>query len=355
MRMSGKWNLVWVLLLSSLFLSCGGNEVKERKIKTVKTAVVTRDMSTMDKYYPGKVMPSAESNLSYRIAGPIKVINVKVGQHVKKGDVLAVMDRRDYELQFSATEAEYKQIKAQAERAMELYKRGSATKSDYDKAFYGLKQITAKYNAHKNSLNDTELRAPYNGYITRINFREDETVGAGMPVISMISDEKTQMEIFISSSDFVRVGEMANFTATIDAYPDLSFPLELIDVAKQANLNQLFSMKFGIELSDGVIPAPGMSASVKISFRNFDDNTVCIPYSAVFSEGDEGYVWVYRDGRVAKRHVDVFDVDRAGVATVTAGLAEGEIVVSAGVHHLKDGEQVRLLPQRSPSNVGNVL
>lgn len=346
---------IWILLAASMLLSCGDKQVKESKPRTVKTTVAVSDSAAVEKFYPGKVLPLAESNLSYRIAGPIEKIKVKVGQHVKKGDVLAVMDQRDYKIQFSATEAEYKQIKAQADRAMELYRRGSASKSDYDKAYYGLKQITAKYNAHKNSLADTELKAPYSGYITKINFQEKETVGAGMPVISLISDEGTMMEIFIPASDFVRLEDMVDFTATIDAYPGLSFPLELMDVARKANLNQLFSVKFKIDLTSEVVPVPGMSSSVKIKYRSSNSNTVKIPYSAVFTEANVGFVWVYDGGKVHKRQVQVYNVDRNGTATVTSGLKEGEVVITAGVHYLKDGMQVRLLPQPSPSNVGNIL
>lgn len=59
-------------------------------------------------------------------------------------ELLAQIDPRDYELQLQAAEAEWQGIKAEAERVMALYADSVATASDYDKARYGLQQITAK-------------------------------------------------------------------------------------------------------------------------------------------------------------------------------------------------------------------
>lgn len=147
--------------------------------------------------------------------------------------MIAEIDPRDYELQYKATEAEYKQIKSEAERVIELYNRKSVPENDYDKAVYGLQQITSKYNAHKNALKDTRLVAPFDGYIQKKYFDTDETVAAGMPVISMIDTRYFEVEIDVPSSDYVRRHLFNRFTAVADVFPDRVFPLELIDVTKR--------------------------------------------------------------------------------------------------------------------------
>ena len=75
--------------------------------------------------YPGRVKAAADVDLAFRVAGPIIRIPVQVGSFVRKGEVIAEIDPRDYELQYKATEAEYKQIKSEAERVIELYNRKS--------------------------------------------------------------------------------------------------------------------------------------------------------------------------------------------------------------------------------------
>ena len=92
-------------------------------------------------------------------------MHVNDGTYVRKGQLLAELDPTDYQVQLDATEAEYKQIKAEAERVMALYKDNGTTPSANDKAVYGLKQITAKYRHHKDQLGYTRLYAPFSGYI----------------------------------------------------------------------------------------------------------------------------------------------------------------------------------------------
>ena len=84
---------------------------------------------------------------------------------MSKGQLLAELDPRDYQLQYNATRAEYSQVKGESDRVIELYRRGSVSVNEYDKAVAAKKRITALYNVHRNALNDTRLKAPFDGYI----------------------------------------------------------------------------------------------------------------------------------------------------------------------------------------------
>ena len=219
------------------FSACRSSETNEKQVLMVKTETVKNYENELQVTYPGRVKAAADVDLAFRVAGPIIRIPVQVGSFVRKGEVIAEIDPRDYELQYKATEAEYKQIKSEAERVIELYNRKSVPENDYDKAVYGLQQITSKYNAHKNALKDTRLVAPFDGYIQKKYFDTDETVAAGMPVISMIDTRYFEVEIDVPSSDYVRRHLFNRFTAVADVFPDRVFPLELIDVTKKAKLN----------------------------------------------------------------------------------------------------------------------
>ena len=78
---------------------------------------------------------------------------------------------------------------------MALYKENGTTPNANDKAVYGLKQITAKYQHHKDQLEYTRLYAPFSGFIQKKLFDAHETIGAGMPVISMVSAGIPEVEI----------------------------------------------------------------------------------------------------------------------------------------------------------------
>ena len=307
--------------------------------------------------FPGKVLAKSDINLAFRVSGPISVIRVNVGSEVRKGEVLAEIDPRDYQIQLAATQAEYEQLKREFDRISALYKKGTATPNDYDKIKYGFDQISAKYNAHKNALKDTKLLAPCDGYIQKLIFHAGETVSAGMPVISMISSGSGEVEINIPSSDFIKRDNFDSFFCTSEIYPDKIFPLELIGITRKANMNQLYTMRFRFAGKETDLPGAGMSTMVTIIYKDKNIQSVSIPLLSVFDADGHSSVWVYDPdkGTISSRPIVISQIMNDGRVIVTSGLSAGEIVLSAGVHSVKEGEKVTLLQPASPTNVGGML
>ena len=341
-----------------LMCACGNSQTKQDRGKaTVQADTVKSYQGELSIIYPGKIKAASEVKLSFRVAGPIRAVLPEVGAFVKKGELIAEIDPRDYEIQLSATEAEYNQVKEEAGRVIELYKRGSGPANDYDKAVSGLKQITAKYNAHKNALADTRLTAPFDGYIQKKYYDSHETVAAGYPVVSMINSNYFDVDIDIPSSDFVRQGLFKSFSCTIDVFPGQVFPLELIEITRKANLNQLYRMRLRLKPVPGVDIAAGMSVNVTIEYNPNEEVLTVIPLSAMFEENGASAVWVYnpKTQSVTKRVIQLSRLLKTGELIVSEGLAAGEIVVSAGVHSLKEGMSVELLKPVSKTNIGKLL
>ena len=339
-----------------LMCACGNSQTKQDRGKaTVQADTVKSYQGELSIIYPGKIKAASEVKLSFRVAGPIRAVLPEVGAFVKKGELIAEIDPRDYEIQLSATEAEYNQVKEEAGRVIELYKRGSVPANDYDKAVSGLKQITAKYNAHKNALADTRLTAPFDGYIQKKYYDSHETVAAGYPVVSMINSNYFDVDIDIPSSDFVRQGLFKSFSCTIDVFPGQVFPLELIEITRKANLNQLYRMRLRLKPVPGVDIAAGMSVNVTIEYNPNEEVLTVIPLSAMFEENGASAVWVYnpKTQSVTKRVIQLSRLLKTGELIVSEGLAAGEIVVSAGVHSLKEGMSVELLKPVSKTNCFN--
>ena len=122
-------------ILIPILSSCGRTEktsAEREAVVRIDTVKAPADMIELQ--YPGRVVASTEANLSFKVAGMLKRVSVSEGDQVKAGQVLAEIDPVDYEVQLSATEAEYAQIKADAERVMGLYQEGGTTASTYDKA-----------------------------------------------------------------------------------------------------------------------------------------------------------------------------------------------------------------------------
>lgn len=352
-------NTTKILILCSLascIVACSGGGSKQESVRSVKCDTVSRVTTLRDSaVFPGRVKAASDANLAFRISGPIAKVNVTEGQYVRKGDVIVEMDARDYKTQLAATEAEYKKIKGEADRVIELYNKQSATPNDHDKAVYGLQQIAAKLEAHRNALADTRLVAPFDGYIQKKFYSAGETVSAGMPVISIISTTAPEVEINIPTGDFVKRKDFASAECSVDIFENRTFALDLIGIAQKANLNQLYTTRFRIRGSGSELPAPGMTTMVTIYYKNDSNDMMRIPISAVLGDGDSARVWIVKDGYVSSRPIIVTKILTDGSAIVSKGVSEGDIVVSAGVNHLKEGQAVKVLENESVTNVGNLL
>lgn len=344
---------VWGLLLA---VGCSGPQKQGERLPTVQTGTVEAYGASRMLEFPGRVKAAQEVNLGFKVAGTLQRFLVAEGAAVRQGQVLVELDPRDYRLQLEAAEAEYSRIKAQAERVMALHADGAATDDDYDKARYGLQQIEAKYRNCKNQLADTELRAPFDGFVQRHLLDRGTVIGAGMPVVSLVSGGAPEVEINIPGSEYVRRSEFAGFEGTFDFWPDRRIPLTLLSISPKANANQLYTMRLGIAPHTDPMPAPGMNTMVGITFRPSEEHRSSIPATALFDDGAQSCVWMLdADSTVSKRAVQVLHLHSDGTAVVGPQLTAGERIVTAGVHSLHEGQKVAPMADASTTNVGGLL
>lgn len=348
------WGMAAMILLTA---GCRKNQAPLDIPQLVKITKVDEHGGTASVSYPGKIKAASNVKLAFRVAGPLKKIYVSEGQYVKAGQLLAILDPRDYQLQFNGTQAEYDQVSGEADRIIELYHRGSVSINEYDKAVAAKKRVTALFQANRNALNDTRLRAPFDGYIQDKYYEAPEIIAQGTPVLSMIDNDSFEVNVDIPTSDFIRREDFARFYAVADVYPDSILSLELLDINQGANYNQLYNARFRLKRNPYLGLAAGMSVSVTIDFKPLAEDMNVIPVSALFQMDGESYVWLYNEERKTIRSVpvEVKQLSKDGEVIVKSKLRRGQSIVSAGVNDLRDGQKVNPLPPVSPSNVGGLL
>lgn len=352
-------NLLVLGTLAVMLAACGQRTQTADSKPTVKIDTVTSADEQAAIQFPGRVKAAQDINLAFRVSGTILQMKVDDGTYVRKGQLLAELDPTDYQIQLDATEAEYLRIKAEAERVMALYKENVATADANDKAVYGLKQITAKYNHAKDELEYTHLYAPFNGYVQKRLFNPHETIGAGMPVLSMISEGTPEVEISLPAAEYIRRQQFTGYTCTFDVYPGQEYSLELISVTPKANANQLYTMRLQLNNNGKQpVPSPGMNTMVTINCATPGVHNLILPGGAVFSKDGKSAVFVYdaASGTISSCEVSVIRLLSDGRSLVTSDCVKpGDLVVASGVHHVKEGEQVQPLTPASETNVGGLL
>ena len=334
----------------------GGNQSSTDEARRVNLYTVSSDAPQPTLRFPAKVKATHDIDIAFRVSGMIQKVYVKEGEPVREGQLLAELDPTDYAVQLSATEAEYKQIKGEAERVMALYKENGTTPVANEKAMYGLQQIEAKYKNHKDQLGYTKLYAPFSGFVQKRLFDANETVAAGMPVISLISRDMPEVELNIPAADYVRRSQFERFSCTFDVYPGKTYELKLIGITEKANANQLYAMRQKLVGGTEPIPSPGMNTNVTITCKADQETTWAVPRSALIEEGGQSYLYRYEGGCVARLAAELVRPNSDGTILIHCeGLHSGDQVVASGVHFLKEGDSVQALPAVTITNEGGLL
>jgi RND family efflux transporter MFP subunit len=197
-------------------------------------------------------------------------------------------------------------------------------------------------------LQDTTLRAPYDGVIAERFVEEGQNVRAKEPVVRFQDAE--EIEIVVDVPEAVMASEIARadilqLVAELSGAPGVRFPVEIREVAQVADpTTQTFQVRAAAKVPEGVRALPGMTATVTVTYERAGilGDRIRVPLSAVVQQ-DSGQqiVWVMdADGRVSPRPVKVGSV-AGGEIEITEGLQPGDRIAIAGVSFLREGMTVR--------------
>jgi len=340
----------WVLA------ACGGGSVTsvDNPPLSVTTERVEAAGGTVDKSFTGVVNEKAEVGVGFKTAGQIERINVKEGQYVRAGQVLAQLDSKDYRLGVEAVQLQYDQTKREVERLKQLYAGKAVTGNDLDKAVSGLEQLGVQLKTYKNKLAYTRLVSPVSGYVQKVNFERAEMVDAGTPVFTIINTSQLQVEVDIPLSVYQNRQHITSATCQAGGK---SYALRMGNITPKADNNQLYKALFTFATSPGKDVSAGMNVSVNLRMAGQrPSGGLSVPVSAVVNEGGSTYVWVVgTDSTVTRQPVTVDQIGSDGRAVISAGLHGGETIVKAGVHALHDSVKVKVVAPVSATNVGGLL
>ena len=342
---------VLTLLTAGLLTACGGSSKKdaEVKVRNVMTVQPKNRHESAVKNLSGVVKENSTVSLSFRTPGQIARVLVKEGSYVRRGQLVATLDAKDYQLKVDAAQTQYNQMQTEVERLSKLHEANSIASNDYEKATTALEQLRIQLQNAKNLLSYTQLTSAVDGTVQKVNYEPGEMVSAGLPVMDVIDTKSLEVEVNIPADVYSMLG---NSTEAYCIFAGQRYNLHKKSALIKADANQLFTVKYDI---DGKLNA-GVNVDVYIAFGGSKAvSGLSIPAHAIFEDGGKPYVWVVEDGDVVKRHaITVETVDSEGMAVVLSGISATDRIVKAGVKALHEGDKVRIVTQQK-SNVGDLL
>ena len=204
----------------------------------------------------------------------------------------------------------------------------------------------------QNKLKDTELRAPFSGYISKKFADAGSVVNAGTPVVSLSADENPEVTISVAIKDTDILKNAVSFIF-VPNDSEKKYELKLKEIGKNPEFSKL-TYPATFELLDGKDIRMGMSGKVIASIKRDESSPIIIPASALF-EDNGSKVYIYDNGVAKARKVKIGNLHSDGNIVILEGLNKNDKVITAGVNTIIDGEKVKLIPEESDTNVGNVL
>ncbi len=343
--------LIPFVAISFLVTGCGKKQEEKRPevVRPVKLLTVKDVNEDLVQGFPGMVRAARRAVLSFKVSGRIVKLPVEEGQLVKRGDLIAQLDQRDFLNAVKAARARFKEAEQQFRRYKELYAKKQVSRADYDRYLAARDVAKAKLDEALNRLKDTTLRAPFDGYISKRYVELYYEVKANDPIVNLQDISKIEVLVDLPELTMAAVKEenLGEIVAEFDAIPGKRFPLTVKEYSTEADpATQTYQVVFVMDQPKGANILPGMTATVTASFREGAGKgpRIIVPSLAVLdAPTDKPYVWVYdpSSGTVHRRYVKIGALVDSGGILIREGLKPGEQIVIAGVTKLKDGMKVR--------------
>jgi RND family efflux transporter MFP subunit len=208
--------------------------------------------------------------------------------------------------------------------------------------------------AAKDQLDYTNLRAPFDGTVVAKYAENYEDVKAKQPIVRLVDASQIEMIVNIPETMISYVDDVDEVIVTFDTFPNLEIPANIKEVGKEASqTTRTYPVTLIMDQPKDTKILPGMAGKVKAkgeSQKKIEKQEFEIPVTAVFSPDDSGrsYVWVIDESskKAQKREVKTGMLTDFGVKVID-GLKPGEWVATAGVHYLREGQQVKILAGQS--------
>ena len=343
------------VVAAGLLAACTQQAPAPEPVRPVLTQVVASGAQSTRDVYPGEVRARHETELAFRVGGKIVSRSADAGARVKKGQVLARLDPEDARLaaqaaaaQRAAAEGDLALAKAEVERHAGLLARRFISQSAFDAKQNALQAAQARVEQARsqaaiagNQAAYTTLVADADGVVVSVSAEPGQVVAAGQPVLRLARAGALEVVVNAPESRLARFKPGTAATISLWADPGASFAGQVREVAGGADPA---TRTYAVRIS-ALAPPPaaqiGMTANVVFT-GGADPDLVLLPLTALARDRGDPAVWVVdRDSsQVRLRPITVGQYREDGM-TVTSGVAAGDVVVTAGVHKLRAGQQVR--------------
>ncbi|MEO0285608.1 MAG: efflux RND transporter periplasmic adaptor subunit [candidate division WOR-3 bacterium] len=367
-------NVIIAIIIVFLLAVVTYLNIKRAKGKATKVEAIEVQYGVIEEVVraDGEIKAEKQVDIGADVVGRIEKLYVRLGDYVKKGDTLCVIDRKSYEakvnsLKVSLNDLRNKLDKAQRdyERTKNLFEKGLISEADYENARLQYETIKSQYESTLYSLQDAEYQlsktvilAPISGKVIGLNKEEGEIVVMGTvnnpaTVIMTIAElSRMKVDAYVDESEVIKVKNGQPVRVRVTAYSDKVFRgiVKALAASPYQSTGSTTTISSGITypvevaITDTGVLYPGMSATCEIITAR-KDSALKIPVQALGKEkSGEDYIFIIKSGVVQKRYVKI-GLIASNEAEIVEGLNPGDTIATGPyttLRTLKEGQKVNV-------------
>ncbi len=290
---------------------------------------------------PGSIEPWTRLQLMSKLGGTITEVLVREGDRVKKGDIIAHIESKDYEIRLDRAEAAYKLAKSEYERDKSIYDKGVIPTSAMDANKTNMQTALADYENAKLLYSRTTVTSPMDGIVRRMDAKIGLQLSVGDPIAEILELDRLKGVIGIPESDITAARKLDRVEITIQALNNrkISAKTHFLSPSPET-IARLYNLELVIDNKAGDIFA-GMFIRADIVKQTIE-NTLAIPFYSVISRNDEQFVYIEEDGVAKKRTVQLGIMEK-WMVQITDGLNPGDRLIIEGHRDVDNDQKVKVI------------
>lgn len=367
---SALYGMTVMMLASLLLVSCGKKADEQAKVEPVKVKemiVGEGGMASAGANYSGTVEEENGVALSFSTGGTIKQLRVKVGDHVRRGQLIASVDPTSVKNSFDMAHATRLQAEDAYKRMKQLHDKGSLPDIKWVEAQSQLQQAVSAENIARKSLGDCNLYAPMDGVISEKNAEVGQNAAPGMPIAKLVTTRVLNVKIAVPESEMASIRVRQRARIQVQALDGRWFNGYVIEKGVIADpITRSYSVKIRVEgATNGLLPgmvsnvslskvaavsassASSSQASSKATSSNASSadasSNIVIPASLVqLGDDNSNFVWVDEGGKAVRRTIVLGEYMSNGVS-IKSGLKLGDKLIVEGQQKVCTGTALKAI------------
>ncbi|MFC3146829.1 efflux RND transporter periplasmic adaptor subunit [Piscinibacterium candidicorallinum] len=342
----------------ALLAACGKSAAPPQEdIRPVRTITVGTGQLGAGAVFAAEIRPRVEQRLSFRVGGKMTERLVELGTPVKPGQVLARLDPKDLQLaqaasaaQVAAAKANLELAQAELKRTQELAKQNFVSGSRVDQAETQMRAARAQFEAAQAQANVQGNQAAYaaltadkSGVVVGVDAEAGQVLSAGQSVVRVAVGSERDVVFNLPEQAARALRPGVPVSVSLWANPAAPIKAVVREVAPAADpVARVILVRASLQDPEGLATL-GATATVSLPADPRAAQAISVPLAALV-QGDAGpSVWVVKDGAAARVPVKLTG-NVGNQVLIGSGLSAGQQVITAGIHTIREGQKVKLMP-----------